>query len=386
MTEREQRMVGHAAQVLLKTAAEQMAPQPVIDAAYEILGVPIILIDTVFQPIAVRVPDGIDFASLSRVEGGDLHQMKDWMKVVKESREPVIDESGSPFRVMCYDVHVHGAEVAKLSLYETRPFRDSDPEILKLLASALACVMEESWDHQPNPGLSGLIRDLIRGSISVQETQRTQQVFDIQTRDGWQVLTMRDPEGESVTYPMLIARCFHRLDGTAIVWGDQLVCLLPIGRSKTEVEQFLREGDLQGGLSRSFRELSNLRDYYLQSSFALEQAEKANELLADYGELLARDVAAHCCRDRGADSFCRPEVLKLKAYDIEHDTDYMRTLECYCRNMCSITETARESFLHYNTIKYRLKTIRELTGMGELTGEDLFEYWLSFRLLEQTDK
>lgn len=386
MTEDES-LTARAATLFLRAAAEQNGVQPILDAAYELLGFPIELIDTVFQPIAQCGEDISERDGLHREEGKSSKTMRGWMRTVQGSEEPVIDDSSRPYRVMCYDVRVQGAELAKLAVFEKgRRFRESDFEIVKLLASALACVLGENVNHLPDRSVFDLVRDLIEGKISDREAERLSKLFGVKREAERYLLVMKDTEGSTAGYPLLVSRCFHRFGGTAVILGETVACLLEGEYTEVELAAFLEENALRGGLSRRFSTLSRLRDHYFQAELALRRAEAEGKNLLPYGRCLARDVVDHCMRDRSAESFCRPEVLKLREYDCANGTELLSTLECYCRKLGSVTETARASFLHYNTIKYRMKTIRELTGMEELDGEALFEYWLSFRFLEAEEE
>lgn len=386
MTAEEQKTLERASLVLLRAAAEQKGPQKVLDAAYELLGLPIELNDMAFQLIAsAGAPEELR-ERLHQEEDKDLSDMRGWMQRVNDSREPVIDETGVPYRVMGLDVHIRGAAVAKLAVFETsRPFRETDAGIAKLLASALACVLGREEERLPDRSLANLVRDLISGIVPPSEVERLQPLLGIAPEKTRYIMVMEEPEKNTAVYPLLMNRCFHRLSGTAAVLGDTLVCLLEEEQRREELEAFLGENRIRGGLSRSFLRLSQLRDHYLQAAFALKQARREEKILVEYGDCLARDAAEHCLRDRGPESFCRPEVLRLWEYDRIHGTDYMETLQSYCQSLCSVTETARAGFLHYNTVKYRLKAIRDITGMEELRGQDIFEFWLSFRLIEMKE-
>lgn len=382
MTAEEQRTVDHAARVLLAAASEQKGPQPVLSAAYGLLGMPILLNDLVFQPIAWAGPEEFGPEQMRHIAHDDPIKMRRWMRKVKESRgRPIIDEDGEPYRVMCCDVYVQGIEAAKLSIYETRPFLPTDPELLKLVAGAAACVLGTEGGRLPERRMSDLMRDLIGGEMDPGEVDRTLDLLEIPRDARRQALVLRDIQGDSVDHPRIETRCFYQLGGAAITLGDRVVCLLEGEREPQSLRDFAKANRLRCGLSRPFSSLAGLRDYYAQGLFALGQAEREGALLVEYRDCLGLDVAEQCGRDRDPLTFCRPEALKLWEYDKEHGTDYMQTLVCYCQNLCGVTETARASFLHYNTIKYRLKAIRELTGMGELRGQDLFEFWLSFQIL-----
>ncbi len=382
MTAEEQRTVDHAARSLLMAAAEQKGAQRVLDTAYGLLELPILLNDQVFHPIAWVGPEGFGPERMRRKDSGDSVKMRQWMQKVKASHgEPIIDEDGDPYRVMCCDVHVRGIEVAKLSIYELRPFRPTDPAVLKLLSRALACVLGEDEGRPPEQRMGNLMRNLLQGEMSSAEIERALVLFQIPKERKRQVLVLRDIQGDSIDYPSIETRCFYQLGGTAITLGDRVVCLLEEERDREIIARFAEKNRMRGGLSDLFLPLPGLRDHYAQGLFALSQAEHEKKILLEYRDCLARDVAEHCLRDRGVESFCRPEILRLWEYDRNHGTDYMETLQSYCQNLCSVTETARASFLHYNTVKYRLKVIRDIADMGELRGQDIFEFWLSFRLL-----
>lgn len=382
MTLEEQRTVDHAARTLLTAAAEQKGAQRVLEAAYGLLELPILLNDLVFHPIAWVGPEEFGPEKMRRKDGGDSVKMRQWMRKVKASQgEPIIDEDGDPYRVMCCDVHVRGIEVAKLSMYELHPFRPTDPAVLKLLSGAVACVLGEDEGRLPEQRRGNLIRNLIQGEMTQAEMERALSLFQIPRERKRQILVLRDTQGDGIDYPGIETRCFYQLGGTPITLGDRVVCLLEEERDREDIARFAEKNRLRGGLSDPFLSLAGLRDYYAQGLFALGQAEREGKALVEYRDCLGLDVAWQCLRDRGAESFCRPEVLRLWEYDKSHGTDYTETLQCYCQNLCSVTETARASFLHYNTVKYRLKAIRDLTGMGELGGRDLFELWLSFRIL-----
>lgn len=383
MTAEEQKTVDRAARVLLAAAAEQKGPQQVLSAAYELLGLPINLTDLVFHNIAWAGPKGFGPDSIHHEHHGDLQEMRRWMRKVKASKgEPIIDEDGDPYRVMCCDVCVQGLEIAKLSMYELRPFLPSDREILKLISGAVACVLGTGAGRTLDQRMGNLMRNLIAGEMDPAGADRTLELLELPRQGDKRVLVLRDLQGDSVDYPRLEAQCFYQLGGPAITLGDKVVCLLEGERDRSELTRFARKNRLCCGLSNSFLSFAQLRDYYVQGLFALGRAEREGKPLAEYRDCRGLDVASQCGRDRTPETFCRPEVLRLWEYDKTHGTDYMETLVCYCQNLCGVTETARASFLHYNTIKYRLKAIREITGMGELQGQDLFEFWLSFQILQ----
>ncbi len=55
-----------------------------------------------------------------------------------------------------------------------------------------------------------------------------------------------------------------------------------------------------------------------------------------------------------------PDVVKLYSYDKENGTELLKTLNVYLRNQSSIAISAELMFVHVNTMKYRIKKIRQL--------------------------
>lgn len=72
----------------------------------------------------------------------------------------------------------------------------------------------------------------------------------------------------------------------------------------------------------------------------------------------------------------------LVDYDREHNTNFLWTLELFLDNKCSLSETAKSTFLHINTLRYRIKRIEELTGIDLSSNEGRFQAQLSIKLLK----
>jgi carbohydrate diacid regulator len=51
----------------------------------------------------------------------------------------------------------------------------------------------------------------------------------------------------------------------------------------------------------------------------------------------------------------------------------LETLLAYAENDMNVLRTAKEGFLHYNTVKYRLKRIKEKTGLDPHRFYDLMK-------------
>lgn len=165
---------------------------------------------------------------------------------------------------------------------------------------------------------------------------------------------------------------------------DCVVCLMEddAWRQAEQMTEIARYFQLFVGVSRDFSGLRYARAYYLQAEFAMRQAMKTRRDMMRYDECMLEDMIAHCRKERNLTTYCRPEILELMAYDAQNETDYAGTFRCYCENLCNMAQTARTSFLHYNTIKYRLKMVETITGISEVSARDLCEFLLTYAMLD----
>lgn len=127
-------------------------------------------------------------------------------------------------------------------------------------------------------------------------------------------------------------------------------------------------------------DLSRINVCLLQAEFALDQAGSragfwgCEEFAFDY--LLKRLKSSEM-----ADLLLHPALSQLLIYDQENQTDLRDTLFAYLDNELILTETALQLHIHINTLKYRIRRIREITGLT-LTDKNELDYlrlscWLS---------
>ncbi|MBP2634544.1 MAG: transcriptional regulator, PucR family [Firmicutes bacterium] len=60
---------------------------------------------------------------------------------------------------------------------------------------------------------------------------------------------------------------------------------------------------------------------------------------------------------------CQPIIAKLQHADIKTKSDFLKTLEKYLESEKNLTETAKELYIHRNTLSNRLERIIDLTGL-----------------------
>jgi hypothetical protein len=70
------------------------------------------------------------------------------------------------------------------------------------------------------------------------------------------------------------------------------------------------------------------------------------------------------CDVIAADAELRTDLLdRLRRHDAEHDTEYVRTASAYITATGIVADAARRLFVHPNTLRYRLRRMKEATGV-----------------------
>lgn len=81
-------------------------------------------------------------------------------------------------------------------------------------------------------------------------------------------------------------------------------------------------------------------------------------------------------------SFVQNTLGSLYEYDQKHRTDYMDILKLFFENDCSITQTANATYYHQNTLKYKVKAIKEILGYDIMSNENRVKIMISLYLLQ----
>ncbi|AMO63217.1 regulatory protein [Mycolicibacterium phlei] len=77
--------------------------------------------------------------------------------------------------------------------------------------------------------------------------------------------------------------------------------------------------------------------------------------------------------------FRRQLIDPLETLDRDRRTQYIRTLQVFLAHNGSVVGTARELYLHTNTVRHRLARIHELTGRNPLVFDDLVAFSIGLR-------
>ncbi len=166
------------------------------------------------------------------------------------------------------------------------------------------------------------------------------------------------------------------LGDDAIAWGRRsgFAVLVPADtiasarddarRLVQQLEQVMPEAIVSMGLGRVSPEVGQLHVSYREGTQALaigRDLEGAG-CVASFDELGLFRLLHPLSLGGELERYCADILEPLVQYDHEAKGELVKTLECYLRNGGNAAVTARELRIHYNTLRYRLAKIDELTG------------------------
>ncbi len=171
--------------------------------------------------------------------------------------------------------------------------------------------------------------------------------------------------------PGAVAICAHA-DGDAPELADTLraettggvLALLPATGDLEEVVSALRSRGVAVGVSAPRRDPSAFHDALREAELVLELSERPDALTTGQ-DATYRLLIGVMLRDPSELEQLRAKTISpLAAYDSEHDTDLLATLQAFLAHHGSTTETAEAMQLHRHTVGYRLTRVHEVSGLS----------------------
>ncbi|MDR1042688.1 MAG: helix-turn-helix domain-containing protein [Clostridiales Family XIII bacterium] len=150
---------------------------------------------------------------------------------------------------------------------------------------------------------------------------------------------------------------------------------------------FLRDNNLGAGKSDVFTDFGHVLQYYAQAGIANDLRAKVMqyEHLCMFRDVVKQYLLESCTATLPAHMVCAPELLRLKAYDAEHQTEFYHTLSVFLKNDLHAVRAAKELFVARSTFIYRIERIQDITGLDFAKPVDKWYLLLSLELIEQAD-
>ncbi|WP_303870913.1 CdaR family transcriptional regulator [Acetobacterium wieringae] len=176
---------------------------------------------------------------------------------------------------------------------------------------------------------------------------------------------------------------------TVIIYNGQLVILLDAitaeiqnEREMASFENLLEENDCTAGISKIFYHLYDFCEHYKQAHNALtlgDQLKKTGRI-RNYDDLIISHMILSFRGETNIKNLIHPVVKTLKDLDEKKGSNFLETLVAYINHNQDTMLTAKSLHVHYNTLKYRINQIIELTELDLSDSETLFNIQLSVKV------
>jgi hypothetical protein len=123
-----------------------------------------------------------------------------------------------------------------------------------------------------------------------------------------------------------------------------------------QVNEKISYTGLKTGISLPFRQLEDIRNYYVQAYNTAIYTKKNLE----YFQNVYPNVLFQSFDLEEMLAFIHPVLSEIELYDERHHTVFFTTLKIYCFSLANREETSHTLCIHRNTLLYRLNRIEEL--------------------------
>ena len=123
--------------------------------------------------------------------------------------------------------------------------------------------------------------------------------------------------------------------------------------------------------------------YYGQAVNALKMGHRINDQrLYTYNDIAIFDMLNTLSQQSDLTEYCEDQLISLYEYDKAHEGNLLKTLQIYLESCLQYDTTARQLFVHKNTVRYRIAKCQKLLNTDFTDGDKIFQYILSLKILE----
>lgn len=289
-------------------------------------------------------------------------------------------------------IHYNQNVCGKLVIMEKeRAVNKGDILLLSALSVMLAPYMEKmNFGNQYTCGSSVFSQLLLDSEVDYDVLEMQMKYYEWSVEDHYHLLLLsyRDKKADDMLVRLLRSVLLQSIPMCVSEIRDGHIAVI-VNSSKQDVEAllekiepFLIRNDVNCGVSLETESILNLPYLYHQ----LENAERLYKQEADEYIYFFSDVAVkYILREKEMDKkiFAMYPPIRwffMETKDTENDGLY--TMHVYLKNNESIAETAKQLYMHRNTLIYRLKKMEEKLQLNLQDKKKCFYYHLSLELLD----
>lgn len=276
-----------------------------------------------------------------------------------------------------------------------RPFADGDAVLFELFchyATELLTNSQYSIRRSQPIAVNTLIR-LLDGhqmSKTAVESKLSFMKSDTEKNNHLFLLVISDETGDALSCASLpIIESLSQIPNTvAFTYQHYILALIsnrqmPDDKQNSSLLTVLVKYHLFAGISNSIRDVMKLRLYYNQAVSALKLHTLTDQQhLYPYNDIAIFDMLNTLSQQYDLMEYCEEQILHLYEYDKFHEGNLLKTLQIYLESCLQYETTARQLFVHKNTVRYRISKCQQLLNTDFTDGDKIFQYILSLKILQ----
>ncbi|MDN4608327.1 PucR family transcriptional regulator [Sporosarcina highlanderae] len=150
------------------------------------------------------------------------------------------------------------------------------------------------------------------------------------------------------------------------------------------IKRQIKDIDVQVGLGDAVNDISEIPKSYREAHDALDLGATLNGLasITAYSELGIFRLLRNIEDTSTLHQFIPPSLRGLLEYQQANQADLLNTLRIFLECNQNAAQTAKQLFVHYKTVVYRLERIKEITGMDFEDSEEMLSVRVGFKIYE----
>lgn len=395
---------------LLKVKKSKTTLQELMDLGYEILGNPLLLVDVSLCFIAHAGGNSSSQEplwewTLSRGYVSDQYIEQIHMDMMEDlnsdsPRNDFIWEKGIlNHNQLVYKINDNGKPLAYLKVLAlNKPISGSDQEIVEALGNCILYFLLESTNtYTPSSPLAesffiALLNEKLYDEDAVEE--RIHQ-FNIKLYDYITLLVIELTEDymQDISKVYMLKRVLQNFlaRNTIIYYKGYLVAVFDTKTdtlfSESDERQFanlLEKQNCRAGISYTCKNLYSLPEQFSQAVSALNTSWKLHhkERIVKYSDYLLQHIFLNYADRESLNYLVHPAISDILKMDADKRELFLDTIRGYINNGTEISAASKKMYLNYNTLKYRINRIVEMTGLDFGDSQTIFRLQLSFMILD----
>jgi hypothetical protein len=406
-----QMQVNIFASKLLLLVQDETRAEKLLELGYQAFGNPLLLFDPSLCLLASAGTDSVgdDPVMEHALAKGYMPEqyLEEVMKEESESSEEdrvliIWEKDFLKHRLIAGRIVRGNRLIGYLKLFEyNRSFTETlDTEMLKVLCQYLALSMSSivaPYQSGP-PFIETFLLDIIERKLVDREViQERIDLYNLELQTFKTAIIVEIEERFRKTDKLYLLKQMlqaHFKRNTVFIRGTDIVILYDqntlealYSYSETQLpgfEQLLKTNYCRAAFSLPFQELDLFHIYFRQAMTCFQIADRlrTSDRILKYEDFLLTHIFLRFSEIFDLHDLVAPSIRALKRVDTQKGSNLTETLFSYLRHRQDITVTSKAMHIHYNTLKYRIGRIKEITGIDFDDEDVIFRVMLSRRVMK----